>query len=49
MTIGRKYLVKCGWGDTKATLEFIVGTVYHFKTKDGFKFVTHGLESVSAL
>lgn len=49
MEIGKYYLVKCGWGDTIAKLEYIVGNVYHFKSKKGFKFITNGLSDVEEI
>jgi hypothetical protein len=46
MNIGNKYLVKCGWGDTVATLEYVAGNVHYFQDSTGFKFLTNGLEDV---
>lgn len=49
MKIGKFYLVKCGWGDTIAKLEYIIEGVYYWKTKDGFKFLSNGLEGVTEI
>ncbi len=52
LVVGEKYLVRCGWGDTPAILEYIVKmpngqkTQYHFKSMNGFKFLSNGEEDI---
>ena len=46
MKVGRYYLVKCGWGNTVAKLEYIIEGVYYFKAKNGFRFLSNDLNDV---
>ena len=44
------FTIKCGWGDTRARLVYLVDGVYHWEAvKDKFRFITHDLEDVKEL
>lgn len=45
MEAGTICIIKCGWGNTKAELQYVVDGVYYWRaTRDGFRFITHDLE-----
>lgn len=44
------YLIKCGWGLTKAKLLYEYQGVYYWKdVKTGFEFISHDLDDTTKL
>lgn len=41
------YIIKCGWGETKARLQYVHEGVYYWKATNGFKFITHSLKDAN--
>lgn len=46
---GQWYNIECGWGMTKAKLQYIHQGVYYWKSNKGFRFISHDLEGATAI
>ncbi|MFB9654562.1 hypothetical protein [Pseudarthrobacter oxydans] len=40
---GATFIVQCGWGPTRAVLDYVIEGTYHWRDTKGFRFTSSGI------